>query len=230
MRLAAWLLLVGYLGEASGGSSSPQRPCEAVASIEAPVAPVWRRRFEAHRAAFEHRLQPIDAAIALSQTLGPAEAIGRAVSHAEFFEAEPAARCIVDEPKPFGPSAAFQANKVAPRAPVRELCMSDADEFVLLAERYEDLPVLKPDRARGADARYADAHKLIEENAAVRVASAFWHELKAALRPPPVRYHDTTRECQSIEAPQGWGGLRTLVASDLTSRIDGLCSLMWTAP
>jgi hypothetical protein len=92
--------------------------------------------------------------------------------------------------------------------------MSDTDEFVLLAERYEGLPVLKPDRARGLQARYPDANKLIEENAAVRVASAFRHELKAAPRPPPVRYHDTTHDCQSIEASQGWGGLRTFVASD----------------
>jgi hypothetical protein len=230
MRFAALLRLVRYLGEASDDTGSLQRCGKEVAPIEASVAPVRRNWFEAHRAAFEHGLQPVDAAIALSQALGPAEAVGRAVAHAELFEADPAAWCIVDEPKLFGPSAAFRANKVAPRAPVRELCMSDADEFVPVAERYEGLPVLKSDRARGAEARYADAHKLIEENAAVRVASAFWHELKAALRPPPVRYHDTTRECQSIEAPQGWGGLRTLVASDLTSRIDGLCSLMWTAP
>ena len=76
------------------------------------------------------------------------------------------------------------------------------------------MPVLKPDRARGPEARYADANEFIEEDAAVRVASAFWHELKATPRPPPVWYYDTTRECQSIEAPQGWGGLRTFVASD----------------
>ena len=54
--------------------------------------------------------------------------------------------------------------------------MSDADEFVLLAERYEGLPVLKSDSARGFEARYADADKLIEENAVVRVDSALWHE------------------------------------------------------
>ena len=57
--------------------------------------------------------------------------------------------------------------------------MSDADEFVLLAERYEDLPVLKSDHARGLEARRGHAHELIEEDAAVRVASAFRHELKA---------------------------------------------------
>ena len=130
MQLAALLRLVRYLGEASGDTGSLQRPCKAVASIEASVAPVWRHRFEAHRAAFEHGLQPVDAAIALSQTLGPAEAVGRAVAHAELFEAEPASWRIVDEPKPFGPSAAFWANKVAPRAPVREHRMSDADEFI----------------------------------------------------------------------------------------------------
>ena len=92
--------------------------------------------------------------------------------------------------------------------------MGDADEFGLLAERYEALPVLKPDHARGPEARRGEANEFIEEDAAVRVASAFRHELKATPRPPPVRYHDTTHECQSIEAPQGWGGLRTFVASD----------------
>ena len=214
MRLAALLVLIRYLGEASGDTGSLQRPCKAVASIEASVAPVWRHRFEAHRAAFEHGLQPVDAAIALSQTLGPAEAVGRAVAHAELFEAEPATWRIVDEPKLFGPSARTLGSEIAPRAAVRELRMSDADEFGLLAERYEGLPVLKPDHARGLEARHADAHEFIEEDAAVRVASAFRHELKATPRPPSVWYHDTTHERQSIEAPQGSGGLRTFVASD----------------
>jgi hypothetical protein len=92
--------------------------------------------------------------------------------------------------------------------------MSDADEFVLLAERYEGLPVLKSDRARGLEARHADANKFIEENAATRIDPAFWHELKAAPRPLPVRYYDTTHERQSAKASQGWGRLRTFVASD----------------
>ena len=106
MRVAAWLPLVCYLGEASGDPGLLQCRGKAVASIEASVAPAWRHRFEAHRAAFEHGLQPVDAAIALSQTLGSAEAVACAVAHTEFFEAEPAAWCIVDEPKLFGPSAA----------------------------------------------------------------------------------------------------------------------------
>ena len=55
--------------------------------------------------------------------------------------------------------------------------MSDADEFGLLAERYEGLPVLKLDPARGPEARYADAYEFIEEDAVVRVAPAFRHEL-----------------------------------------------------
>ena len=203
MRLAALLLLVRYYGETSGDTLSLQRRGKAVASIEASVAPVWRHRFEAHRAAFEHGLQPVDAAIALSQTLGSAEAVSRAIAHAELFEAAPAAWRVVHEPKLFGPSAAFWANKVAPRAPVRELCMSHADEFVLLAERYEGLPVLKPDYARGAEARYADAHKLIEENALVRVASAFRHELEAAVRRHrvAVRYYYTI-EVASVTSAQ----------------------------
>jgi hypothetical protein len=83
--------------------------------------------------------------------------------------------------------------------------MSDADEFLLLAERYEGLPVLKSDSARGFEARYADANELIEENAAVRIASAFWHELKATPWLSLVRYRDTTYERQSIENPQRLG-------------------------
>jgi hypothetical protein len=35
--------------------------------------------------------------------------------------------------------------------------------------------------ARGPEARYADANKFIEEDAAVRVASAFWHGFKVTL-------------------------------------------------
>ena len=178
MRLAA-LCVVRYLGEASGDTGSLQCCCEAVASIEASIAPVWRHRFEAHRAAFEHGLQPIDAAIALSQTLGPAEAAGRAVAHAELFEAEPAARCIVDEPELSASGSALRAAKIGPRSAVRELCMGEADEFVLSPKAMSH-PVLKPDRADGPQARYADANKFIEEDAAVRVASAFRHELIAS--------------------------------------------------
>jgi hypothetical protein len=62
--------------------------------------------------------------------------------------------------------------------------MNDADELGLLAERYEGLPVLKFNSARGLEARYAHANEFIEEDTAVRVASAFRHELKATL----VRY------------------------------------------
>ena len=87
--------------------------------------------------------------------------------------------------------------------------MGDADELLFVTEGDNAMPVLKPDRARGPEARYGEANKFIEENAVVRVASAFWHELKATPR-RPMWYHDTTYECQSIEAPQGWGGLRDL--------------------
>ena len=59
--------------------------------------------------------------------------------------------------------------------------MSDADEFVLLAERYEGLPVLKSDSARGAEARYADAHKLIEENAVSASLPRFGMNLRLRL-------------------------------------------------
>jgi hypothetical protein len=48
---------------------------------------------------------------------------------------------------------------------------------------------------RGAEARYADAHKLVEEDAVVRVASAFWHELEAAVP----RHRMAVRYCYTIE-------------------------------
>ena len=88
MRLAALLVLVRDLGEASGDTGALQRCCQAAASIEASIAPAWRHRFEAQRAAFEHGLQLIDAAIPLSQTLGSAEAVSGAIAHAKLFEAE----------------------------------------------------------------------------------------------------------------------------------------------
>ena len=160
MLLAALLLLVRKLGEASDDTSSLQRCRKAVASIEASVAPVWRHRFEAHRAAFEHSLQRVDAAIALSQTLGPAEAIGRAVAHAELFEAVPCSVVHCRRAKAFWPFDRILGKQGSSTSRGSKNCMGDADEFVLLAERYEGLPVLKPDRARGAEARYADADKL----------------------------------------------------------------------
>ena len=61
--------------------------------------------------------------------------------------------------------------------------MGDADELLFVPEGDDAMPVLKPDRARGLEARGGEAHEFIEENAAVRVASAFWHELKAILAP-----------------------------------------------
>ena len=93
--------------------------------------------------------------------------------------------------------------------------MGDADAFaafaamVLVAEGDNTMPVFKPDRARSPEARRVEAQEFVEENAAVRVASAFRHELKATAR-PAWRYPDTTYECQSIETPQGWGGLRAV--------------------
>ena len=141
-----------------------------------------RHRFEAHRATFEHGLQSIDAAIALPQTLGPAKAVGRAVVHAELFEAEPATRRALGEPKLFASGSALRAAKVGQRAAVWELRMSHADELGLLAERYDGPLVLKPNHARGPKAGNADANKFIEEDAAVRIDRAFWHELKVTPR------------------------------------------------
>ena len=65
--------------------------------------------------------------------------------------------------------------------------MGDADAFaalkimVLAAEGDDAMSVLKPDRARGLSARRVKARELVEEDATVRVSSAFWHEFKAML-------------------------------------------------
>ena len=69
--------------------------------------------------------------------------------------------------------------------------------FCLSPEGDDAMPVLKPDRAHGLQARRGEGHELIEEDTAVRVASAFRHELKATPRPPRVWYYDTTHERQS---------------------------------
>jgi len=98
--------------------------------------------------------------------------------------------------------------------------MGDADELLFLTEGDDAMPVRKPDRARGLEARRGEAHEFIEEDAVVGLASAFRHELEVTPRPPLLRYHDTAHERQSTEAPRGWGGLRTFAATDSTSRID----------
>ena len=57
--------------------------------------------------------------------------------------------------------------------------MGDADAFaafdvmVFVAEGDDAMSVLKPDRARGLEARRGEARELIEADAVVRVASAF---------------------------------------------------------
>jgi len=61
--------------------------------------------------------------------------------------------------------------------------MGNADELLFVAEGDDAMPVLKPDRARGLEARRGEARQFVEEDAAVRVASAFRHELKATLSP-----------------------------------------------
>ena len=57
--------------------------------------------------------------------------------------------------------------------------MGDADELLFLTEGDDAMLVLKPNRARGLEARYADANEFIEENAAVRIDPTFWHEFNA---------------------------------------------------
>ena len=62
--------------------------------------------------------------------------------------------------------------------------MGDADAFaafaamVLVAEGDESMLVLKPDRARGLEARRVEAQEFVEEEAACRIDPAFRHELK----------------------------------------------------
>ena len=51
--------------------------------------------------------------------------------------------------------------------------------MVLVTKRDDAMPVLKPDRARGLEARRVEAHELVEKDAAVRIDPAFWHELNA---------------------------------------------------
>ena len=48
--------------------------------------------------------------------------------------------------------------------------MGDADELLFLTEGDDAIPVFKPDRARGLEARRGEAHEFIEEDAAVRSA------------------------------------------------------------
>ena len=56
--------------------------------------------------------------------------------------------------------------------------MGDADELLFVTEGDDAMPVLEPDRARGPKARRGEAHEFVEEDAAVRVACAFWHGFK----------------------------------------------------
>jgi hypothetical protein len=53
---------------------------------------------------------------------------------------------------------------------------------LFVTEGDDAMPVLKPDRARGPEARRGDAYEFIEEDAVVSVAPAFRHELKATPR------------------------------------------------
>ena len=147
-----------------------------------------------HAAAHRHReptfapaqsssLHSVNIAIALSQALASAEAISRAVAYAQGPAAVQAAWRIVDEPEFLFPAAASRTDEIGPRAAVLEFRMGDADAFaasaamVLLAKGDDALPVLKPDRARGLQARYAPANKSVEENAVTRIDRAFRHEL-----------------------------------------------------
>ena len=95
--------------------------------------------------------------------------------------------------------------------------MSDADEFGLLAERYAGPLVLKPDRVRGLEARYADAHEFIEEDTAVCVAPAFRHELVNS--PTTYGIMIPHKSAHSIEAHEP-GRIVHVRRERLTSQID----------
>ena len=66
----------------------------------------------------ERPWQPVDAAIALLQTLGPAEAIGRAVAHAKLFEASDSAAHHRPAKAfwPFGRIVSKQSTTTSPRS------------------------------------------------------------------------------------------------------------------
>ena len=49
--------------------------------------------------------------------------------------------------------------------------MGDADELLFVTEGDDALPVLKPDRARGLEARRGEADEFVEENAALSAVS-----------------------------------------------------------
>ena len=59
--------------------------------------------------------------------------------------------------------------------------MGDADELLFVAEGDDAMPVLKPDRARGPQARRGEAQEFIEEDAAVRIAPRFGMNLRLRL-------------------------------------------------
>jgi hypothetical protein len=64
--------------------------------------------------------------------------------------------------------------------------MCHADAFaaltaIVLVEGDDAMPVLKPDGARGPEARRGKAHQVIKEDAANRIDPASWHKLKLRL-------------------------------------------------
>jgi hypothetical protein len=97
--------------------------------------------------------------------------------------------------------------------------MGDADELLFVLEGDDALPVPELDRARSPQARRVEAREFVEEEAACRIDPAFWHEVKATPRPSHVRYYGTTRQRQSIQAPQGWADCaRSSRAIDVANR------------
>jgi hypothetical protein len=117
VRSVLGLLLMGELCEPTNDHAAMHRHCEPT------FAP-----------AQSSALYSVNVAISLAQALTSAKAVGRAVAHAELFEAEPTAWCIVHEPELFASGSALRAAKIGPRSAVRELCMGDADELLFVTE------------------------------------------------------------------------------------------------
>ena len=61
--------------------------------------------------------------------------------------------------------------------------MGDADELLFVTEGDDAMPVLKPDRARGLEARRGEAHEFVEEDAVSASLPRFGMTLRLRLRP-----------------------------------------------
>jgi hypothetical protein len=84
---------------------------------------------------------------------------------------------------------------------------------LVIAEGDDAMPVLKPDRARGLEARRGEAREFVEEEAAARIDPAFRHELKATPGPLSLCGIIVPHLAPIDRASQG-GRIARVVASD----------------